>query len=46
MTFGSANSFSTLHKKGSPSFSSLPLAGEITEGAAGCKDFFSGLLAL
>src|SRR6266851_3558865 len=27
-----------------PSFSSLPLAGETTEGEAGCEDFFSSLL--
>ena len=27
-----------------PSFSSLPLAGENTEGEAGCEDFFSSLL--
>ncbi len=26
-----------------PSFSSLPLAGEITEGEAGCEDFFNSL---
>src|SRR5713101_8232244 len=29
-----------------PSFSSLPLAGEITEGEAGRKDFFKGLLGM
>src|SRR6266851_3704695 len=27
-----------------PSFSSLPLAGETTEGEAGCQDFFRSLL--
>jgi hypothetical protein len=28
------------------SYSSLPLAGETTEGEAGCEDFFSSLLEL
>lgn len=36
--------FRTLGKRWLPSFSSLPLAGEITEGEAGCEDFFSSLL--
>jgi len=46
MAFESGTGVTTLHENWLLSFSSPPLAGEITEREAGCEDFFGSLLAL
>jgi hypothetical protein len=44
MVFPGKRGLNTLPESWLPSFSSLPLAGETTEGKAGCEDFFNSLL--
>ena len=44
MVFRASARLDTLRESWLPSVSSLPLAGETTEGEAGCEDFFNSLL--